>query len=334
MMYHVQVKPRMVLPLLMFLLFSAMIVCSGCTNAPQDELRIGTNVWPGYEPLYLARQMGYYDATPVKLVEYTSASEAIRAFRNGAVNGVALTLDEAILLAETDPDLKVVLVMDTSDGADVILAKPEFGTLQDLKGKRIGTETTALGAYVLTRALQNSGMNVSDVIVVPLEVGEHQNAYETGAVDAVVTFEPVRTNLLNAGAHEVFNSSQIPGEVVDVLVIRGNFLKKDSGQVQGTLRGWFKALDYMKADPARAFAIMGEREHISAEEFESSLNGLIIPNLAENRAMLSSTPPGLKKSAEQLKKVMSANNLTHKDVDTGAMLDGRYVEVIGKDTGK
>lgn len=47
-------------------------------------------------------------------------------------------------------------------------------------------ETTALGAYVLTRVLQSSGMTISDINIVSLEAGEHQNAYENGVVDAVV----------------------------------------------------------------------------------------------------------------------------------------------------
>jgi len=316
------------LRLRMILLLSIVLVSFSCTSEPQAPLRIGTSVWPGYEPLHLASEMGYFDKMPIKLVEYTSASEVIRAFRNGAIDGALLTLDEVILLAETGLDVKAVLVLDVSHGGDVVLAKPERKTLRDLKGRKIGVETTALGAYVLTPALQRSGMTVSDVTVVPVEIGEHQRAYERGIVDAVVTFEPVKTKILNMGARKLFDSSQIPGEIVDILVIRGDFLKKNRGQIEGVLKGWFRALNYMKENPAKAAGIMAKREQISAGEFELSLEGLRIPDIKENRAMLGGTSPGLRKPAELLIKVMIGNQLIRKEVDTGALLCGKYLEDV------
>ena len=63
-------------------LFSAILLNIGCHKEPTALVRIGTNVWPGYEPLYLARELGYYKDLNVRLVEYPSASEVIRAFKN------------------------------------------------------------------------------------------------------------------------------------------------------------------------------------------------------------------------------------------------------------
>ena len=58
----------------------------GC-GAQETALRIGTNVWIGGEPLYLARELGRFDPAAVQLVEYPSASEVMRAFRNQAIDG-------------------------------------------------------------------------------------------------------------------------------------------------------------------------------------------------------------------------------------------------------
>ncbi|MGB5468727.1 MAG: nitrate/sulfonate/bicarbonate ABC transporter, partial [Sedimenticolaceae bacterium] len=60
-----------------------------------QPLRIGTNVWPGYEPLYLAAEReNWKSKLDIRMVEYPSATEVIRAFRNRALEGAALTLDE------------------------------------------------------------------------------------------------------------------------------------------------------------------------------------------------------------------------------------------------
>lgn len=86
-----------------------LAILAPLTHAGQ-VLRLGTNVWPGYEPLYLAAE---HEAWPsrfnVRMVEYPSATEVLRAFRNRALEAAALTLDEVLLrqqllLAPVDSD--------------------------------------------------------------------------------------------------------------------------------------------------------------------------------------------------------------------------------------
>ena len=161
---------------------------AGC-DKPAPPLRVGANRWLGYEPLFLARDRGYYGGQPVQLLSFLSTTEVIRAYRNGALDVAAVTADEALLLAETLPDQRILLVCDFSLGADVILAKPQFPSLPDLKGRRIGVETTALGAYMLARALARAGMTAHDVTVVPMPLDEHEAAFRQDLVDAVVTHE-------------------------------------------------------------------------------------------------------------------------------------------------
>ncbi len=86
-------------------------------------LRIGTNVWIGSEPLYLARELGRLDAKAVQLVEYPSASEVLRAFRNQAIDGMVISLDELFGLAADGFKPRIVLVVDVSHGADVVVGR-------------------------------------------------------------------------------------------------------------------------------------------------------------------------------------------------------------------
>ena len=244
----------------------------GCAEKPSPPLRIGTNVWPGYEPLYLARDLAYLNPKTVHLVEYPSSSEVIRAFRNHAIDGAALTLDEVFLLAEDGFEPKVILIMDISNGGDVIVGRPGLETVMDLRERRIAVESTALGAYVLSRALALNGLKVSDVEVIHLEVSEHASAFKSGRVDAAVTFEPVRSELLTSGASILFDSAQIPGEIVDVLVIRKAYLDENSRKVNELLNGWFRAVAYLNKNPRDAAAKMAMREQINADQFLKSLD--------------------------------------------------------------
>ena len=121
--------------------------------SPRPALRIGTNVWIGSEPLYLARELGRLDPGAVQLVEYPSASEVLRAFRNQAIDGMVISLDELFGLAVDGLQPRIILVVDVSHGADVVVGRRGMRTMQDLKGKSVAVESGALGAFVLSRAL-------------------------------------------------------------------------------------------------------------------------------------------------------------------------------------
>lgn len=295
-----------------------------CTqeSAKQAPLRVGTNVWPGYEPLYLARDLGYLNELPVKLVEYSSASEVIRAFRNGAIEAAALTLDEVLLLDASGLEPRVVLVMDISDGGDVIIGRPGIERLADLSGRRVGVEETALGAYVLSRALELHNLKPDDIEVVSLEVAEHEAAYRSGQVDAVATFEPVRTKLLASGGHLLFDSREIPGEIVDVLVVRKRYLEQHGEVVSGLLEQWFATLRYEQQQPQDAALRISKRLGTTPDEFLDSLEGLKVPSHAENLLHLAGNAPQLRQAAEKLHQTMRAHGLLDKDVDVAVLLDG------------
>src|SRR5207344_3264595 len=230
---------------------------AGCARDPETALRIGTNVWIGSEPLYLARELGRLDPAAVQLVEYPSASEVLRAFRNQAIDGMVISLDELFGLAVDGLKPRVILVVDESHGADAVIGRRGMRTMKDLKGKPVAVESGALGAFVLSRALALSGMQASDVNVVHMESNEQPNAFDRGLIDGAVTFDPYRAQLLGMGATTLFDSKQIPGEIVDLVAVRASVLDQQPRAVQGLLVGWFKAIDYLQRESQDAARRMG-----------------------------------------------------------------------------
>ena len=301
---------------LLFAVFMALTACE--INAPAPALRLGTNVWPGYEPLYLARSLGYFNAEHIHLVEYSSASQVSRAFRNDLIDAAALTLDEVMLLAQYNFEPEVILVMDVSHGGDVIMSVPDYQDLEALQDRRVGVENTALGAYLLTRALQQANMVMDDISLVPMEVDEHERAWRAGDVDAVVTFEPVRSKLASLGAVEVFDSSMIENEIVDVLVVRRNYLQQSPAVAKELIAAWYKALAYMSANRPDAMTRIAERLHISPDETLESYDGLILPDKAMNKRLLldsGRTPASLPITAAKMQDIMLERGLLRQEVE-------------------
>ncbi len=294
----------------LLLLLPLILLYQSCSETVTPPLRLGTNVWPGYEPLYLARQLGHLNRNEVRLIEYPSSSEVIRAFRNHAIDAAALTLDEALLLQQDGIPVSAILVMDISNGGDVIMARRDITDMSDLKGKRIAVESTALGGYVISRALEIHGMQLADIQVKHLEVSAHEAAYRNGEVDAAVTFEPVRTQLLNQGAHEIFSSREIPGEIVDVLVVHNDLLGQQRPRLTNLISGWFKAINELQQAPDNSALIISQRLKVTPAEVLLGYKGLKLPSLEENRKLLAPEGP-LHNTIERLSATMQQHGLLH-----------------------
>ena len=291
----------------------------GCVRQPEPALRIGTNVWIGCEPLYLARELGRLDPAVVQLVEYPSASEVHRAFRNQAIDGMVITFDELFGLAASGLQPRIILVVDVSHGADAVVGRAGMRTMQDLRGKRVAVESAALGAFMLSRALTLNGMRSSDVFVVHLEANEHPSAFEKGQVDGAVTFDPYRAQLLRAGGTTLFDSTQIPGEIVDLLAVRATVLEKRPKAIQALLAGWFAAIDYILNDPRDAARRMGIRQQTTGERFLEAMHGLRIPSREENLKMLGGPTPELAAAGRRLMDLMVEAKLVSAGLDVEAL---------------
>lgn len=303
----------------LMVLTPVLMLCS-CTYENPSTLRLGTSIWPGYEPLYLARDLGYLDKTKVHLVEYSSATQVIQAYRNEHIDAAALTLDEVLLLLERDEKPRIILVMDISNGGDAIIGQPDISTFSAIKGKRIGVEGSALGAYMFTRSLEIYGIQRNTVQIIQIHVDNHEQAFHQREIDAVVTFEPVRSKLLAAGGTLLFDSKQLPGEIVDVLIVREEFLTKNITVVQHLVNAWYQALATFELQPEKSAEILGLRMKLSANDTLAAYNGLKLPKQEENEHLLQSSPtPLLQITAGNMAKLMYQQQLLDKEVDVASL---------------
>lgn len=294
------------MPKRLTLLLIAVLLWGGCARQ-QEELILSTNNWLGYLPLYLARDAGYYDDIPLRLVQLPSNTETMRAFRNGMVAAAGLTLDETLLLLESGLPICVPLVMDYSSGADALISRAGISSLEQLRGKRIGVESTAVGAHMLNRALERAGLQLGDVSVVPLEVHEHLPAFESGRIDALVTFSPTRGQLLAAGANELFSSADIPGEIVDLLVVRRDYLEKNPQVVAKLLDGWFRVLSRLNEDGQ--LEALARYSGLSPEGVREALALIEFPDSVQSPEVLRRQRESFRQMAERMNTTMQRQGL-------------------------
>ena len=281
----------------------AALTMPGCERA-NSALRIASHHWPGYEFLFLAQREGWISTQDALLVETGSATESIELIASHRADGAALTLDELLRAREQGLALTAVLVFDISVGADVLLAKPGIETLLQLKGKRIGFEASALGALMLHKALEAAGLQLAEVKTVSVTLDRHLEAWHAGNIDALITFEPISSQLQAEDARRLFDSSMIPDTIFDVLVVSPAALERHRDALRRLIAAHFQGLANFRKNPYDSAYRMAESFKLKPKEVIGTFKGLELPNESRNRKLLRGEDAIVVKTASELGRIM------------------------------
>jgi len=282
---YFRVLPKCVQLMAFCLLLSA---CAG--EPPPPPLRVGVNPWLGYDPLVLARERRLFDPAGLRVVELESNGESARQLRNGLLEAAALTLADAIELAGSGVDIKVVAVLSLSKGADAVVARPGIDTVAALRGARIGMENNALAHVMLQRLLEAGGLHRNDLVTLKMPVVEHEASLSRGRVDALITFEPVVSRLVAAGFRVLLDSARMPGEVVDVLVIRRDALDTRPAQAAALLQAFERGRLALEAQPQEAARTLAAGTDLDPVAYLAALDGVRLLALEDSLQLLDAAP--------------------------------------------
>ncbi|WOC79309.1 ABC transporter substrate-binding protein [Stutzerimonas frequens] len=301
---------------ILLLLFVALLGC----QPESDSIRIGSNRWLGYAPIYLADDLGWTAPSGIRLVEYPNTTGVLRGFRNGMLDAAMLTLDETLLLQDSaaELDLEIILVTNVSAGADALFARAPLTNLKDLAGQRIGVENTALGAYFLSRVLDQAGLRIDDLQVVSLPVHEQTAAFAAGDVDAVITFASEGPALESKGARRIFDSRQLPGEIVDVLVVDRQRVTREQRRRLRAL--WFDALRTWQDNRGETDPRLHARLGLTPMALQVTLDGLLMGDRAVNLQWFDEGQ--LQQSIGQLSQYLRERRLLNGSVNLIARCEG------------
>ena len=148
--------------------------------------------WPGYFPLLVARDKGYFKEVglDVEIKRYVALGELSKDYVAGKMQGRAnLTLD-AVKESLEGLNHKVVLAIDYSNGSDAIVARKDIETVRDFLGKRVGFEPDTLEEFFITWALSENDMKLSDIVSVSANPEETAKKLKAGEIDIAVSHEP------------------------------------------------------------------------------------------------------------------------------------------------
>lgn len=256
---------------------------SGC--GPARPMRIGIHSWIGYEPLFLAEEFGWLPES-LTLVRGASALASMAGLRAGTLDAAALTLDEAIRVHTTGPELYVVAVLNVSVGADVLVARPELTSVQALAGRRVAVELSGTSGVLFLSMLDKAGIAREAVTVVDLPVNRHLEAWNEGLVDASSCYEPVASFLEEAGAVRLFDSRQIPETIFDVLVVTRARAEADPELVRSLLLAHFDGLQHLVRNHHDAVYRIAAHQGVRPGDVREALACVMLPDISTNHRYL------------------------------------------------
>jgi len=245
------------------------------------EYQIGWTIYAGWMPWPYAEQAGIVKkwsdkyGVNIKLVQVNDYVESLNQYTAGKLDGVLSTnMDALTIPAAAGKDSTVVMIGDYSNGNDGIILKGG-ATLADIKGRPVNLVENSVSHYLLARGLESAGLKMSDVKVVNTSDADIVAAFAAPETTAVVPWNPQLSEIKKQkGAVEVFDSSKIPGEILDMLIVSTDELKANPNLGKALAGIWYETMALMQKQDAEGAAAREAMAKLSGTDlagYESQL---------------------------------------------------------------
>jgi NitT/TauT family transport system substrate-binding protein len=221
----------------------------------RDSFKVAWSIYVGWMPWGYAAEQGIVDKwadkydIDIEVVQINDYIESINQYTSGAFDACVMTnMDALTIPAAGGIDSTALIVGDFSNGNDGIILK---GTddLAAIKGQRVNLVELSVSHYLLARALDSIGLSESDLTVVNTSDADLVAAYTTDDVTAVVTWNPLLSEIdAMPNSYKVFDSSQIPGEIIDLLVVNTDTLAANPKLGKALVGAWYETMALMRGD--------------------------------------------------------------------------------------
>lgn len=310
--------------LLIGLFIPVLTACMGTT----PPLRVGTTAGIVSDHLYLAKELEYFNDASIRLIDYPTADDQLRAFRNKQLDVTAVPLSDALILAQTNSDIRGILVLSRSEGEDILVANRSITQLEDLAGKSIGVEASSRSRLTLAQALDWAKISNQNVEVVSLPLADQLRAFEQEEVAAVVTHEPARSSLLASGGHYMFPETNRDSVMFSILLVNEETLRQRKRQLIDLSQGYLLANDYASNHQQESLERLAKRHHLSPELMNQVKKAVDVFDLDDNQRLLKSGDQELAHQVKRLGRQLQQQQLLNGFIDPKLTLDDGIVNQI------
>ena len=315
-----------------------LVASAAFAAGPVTSMKIGTVVWIGYGPFYVADALDLYKKYNLKVSLQVFSDPALipSAIASGAVDGGMLTYDQVVGQVASGQAQKVVMPIDYSNGGDAIVADKTITKLADFKGKKIGFNPLSPSDFLLSYALSTAKLGDKDITAVNMTPEAVPAAMASGQMPIGVTYEPSLSQILSQGGGKkfkvIFSSKDAPGLIADVLVFDDKVIKAKPTEISGVIKAYLDGMAYMKAKPDESAKIIGKFMGVTPKEVKEQLSGVYnIPAAEMPKAFIKSTATtSYYGSGDVIGKLLLAKGQIKAVPAAEATFDAQFVTALGK----
>ena len=265
------------LPLLAALMFLANVANAAERNSFKLawSIYVGWMPWPYAESTGILKKWADKYGIRITLTEINDYVESINQYTAGAFDGVVLTnIDCLAIPAAGGVDTTAIVLGDYSNGNDAVILKRMPNrmtpTLADIAGRKVNLVELSVSQYLLVRALDKAHLTERDLTLVNTSDADIVAAFSTQNVGAVVAWNPQVSEILkNPLAAKVFDSSQVPGEIIDMLALKTDVLKDNPKLAKALAGAWYEVMMVMNASDAGAVESHRQMAKASGADLDS-----------------------------------------------------------------
>ena len=313
-------------------LIPLLTVCVGLAAvASAGKLTVAYNEWAGFAPVFVAQEKGFFKelGLEVDLKAFPGPGDSLPPLISGHIDVSLTTADNVVLInANTPAKVACLYMLDASDGADALVAKPEIKTLADLKGKTVATTVGEVNHLLLLKALAQGGLTEKDVRLVNMSPDDAGAAYVAGNIDAAVTWEPWVSKATEAGGVKLFTSADAPNILLDVVVAKDDVIKRKKPDLVALCKGIDQGLKFMKENPDEAHQLAGKWLNVEGPEVAAMLDGVKLYTWEENSSQMGvgGSPAKLAEGLTALAEFLMAQKKIKAKPDVQALIDTSLLE--------
>jgi NitT/TauT family transport system substrate-binding protein len=294
----------------------------GASAEAKKDFKIGWSIYVGWMPWGYAADNGIVKkwadkyGINIEMKQFNDYIESVNQYTAGAYDGVLITnMDALSIPAAGGVDTTSLIVGDFSNGNDAVILKGKK-KLEDIKGQNVNLVEFSVSHYLLARALESIKMAEKDIKVVNTSDSDIVAAYKTPDVTAVVTWNPMVSEIAaNPDAHKVFDSTQIPGEIMDLLAVNTQVLKDNPALGKALVGIWYETVALMLSNTPEGKAAKESMAKASGTDlagFESQLAATrLFPDPKEAAAFSSSKD--IATTMDRVRTFLFAKSLLGKD---------------------
>ncbi|GAA6179989.1 MULTISPECIES: putative urea ABC transporter substrate-binding protein [unclassified Shimia] len=278
----------------------------------KTEFKLAWSIYVGWMPWGYLEDSGIMDkwadkyGIDVEIVQFNDYVESINQYTAGAFDGVSATnMDTLSIPSGGGVDTTALIVGDYSNGNDAVILKGDGG-IEALKGKPVNLVELSVSHYLLARALDTVGLEEADLDgVINTSDADMIAAYATKDVEAVVTWNPLVSEITgsNPDANTLFDSSDIPGEILDLMVVNTETLADNPAFGKAVAGAWYEVMSLMAAGDEEVLTALAEASGTDLAGYKAQLEAtemFFSPADAVAQARASDLPATMTKVADFL----------------------------------